>query len=56
MQRIQLETVSPRFLTDEELAHYITLHAAGELPLEWVGELIQRFVKLLDATADHPQN
>ena len=43
-------------LTDEELAHYVTLHAAGDLPPEWVGEIIKRFVKLLDAAAEHPQN
>jgi hypothetical protein len=56
MQRIQLETVNPQFFTDEELAHYVTLYAAGDLPPEWVAELIERFVKLLDAAADHPQN
>jgi hypothetical protein len=35
-------------LTDKELAHYATLHAAGELPPEWVDELVKRFAALVD--------
>ena len=34
-------------LSYEELAHYATLHAAGELPPEWVDELVKRFTLLL---------
>ena len=49
MQRIQLNSVNPRFFTDEELAHYVTLYSAGELPPEWVDELIKRFAELVDA-------
>jgi len=49
MQRIQLGALSPRMLTNEELAHYATLHAAGELPPEWVDELVKRFTELVDA-------
>jgi hypothetical protein len=52
MQRIQLNTVNPRFFTDEELAHYVTLHAAAELPPEWVDELVKRFAALLIAYED----
>jgi hypothetical protein len=42
-------------LTNEELAHYVTLHAAGELPPEWVDELVKRFVALVDTAAELPQ-
>ena len=49
MQRIQPNSVSPRMLTNEELAHYATLYAAGELPPEWVDELVKRFAALIDA-------
>lgn len=49
MPRIQLETVNPRFFSDEELAHYATLHSAAELPPEWVDELIKRFAALVDS-------
>ena len=52
MQRIQLNSVSPRMLSDEELAHYATLHAAGELPPEWVDELVKRFALLLGKYED----
>jgi hypothetical protein len=52
MQRIQLNSVNPRFFTDEELAHYVTLHSAGELPPEWVDELVKRFANLLTAYED----
>jgi hypothetical protein len=39
-------------LSDEELAHYATLHAAGELPPEWVDELVKRFALLLGKYED----
>ena len=55
MQRIQLNSVNPRFFTDEELAHYVTLHAASELPPEWVDELVKRFADRVDADAELPQ-
>lgn len=49
MQRIQLNSVNPRFFSDKELAHYVTLHSAAELPPEWIDELIKRFAVLVDA-------
>lgn len=49
MQRIQLNSVNPRFFSDMELAHYVTLHSAAELPPEWIDELIKRFAALVDA-------
>ena len=52
MQRIQLKAVNPKFFSDQELARYVTLHAAGELPPEWVDELVKRFIALLDALTE----
>jgi hypothetical protein len=52
MQRVQLEALNPRILTDEEMAHYATLYPASELPFEWVEELVKRFVALLDAPTE----
>jgi hypothetical protein len=49
MQSVRIESLTPRNLSDEELAHYATLHAAGELPQAWVEELVRRFTALLDA-------
>ena len=51
MQRVQLEALNPRVLTDEEMAHYATLYPASELPFEWVAELVKRFVAFVDADA-----
>jgi hypothetical protein len=51
MQRVQLGSINPRIRTDEELAHYATLHATSELPSEWIQELIKRFVAFVDADA-----
>ena len=41
--------MNPRFFSDKELVHYVTLHSAAELPPEWIDELIKRFAILVDA-------
>ena len=55
MRRIQHDTVNPAFFTNEELARYASLYGAEELPTPWVAELIKRFIELLDAAAELPQ-
>jgi len=48
MQRVQLDSVNPRPLTNKELVHYATLYAAAELPTAWVEELVKRLAEIAD--------
>ena len=48
MQRIQLETLSPRTLTDKEVVHYVTLYATSQIPAAWVEEVVARLAALVD--------
>jgi hypothetical protein len=48
MQRVQLEAVNPRTLTDKELVHYVTLYATAQIPLIWVEEVVARFTAIVD--------
>jgi hypothetical protein len=48
MQRIQLETLSPRTLTDKEIVHYVTLYATSQIPAAWVEEVVARFAAIVD--------
>ena len=47
MQRVQLESLKPSMLTDEEFAKYVTLHTPEQLPMSWVAELGERFIAKL---------
>ena len=49
MQRVQLDSLSPRALTNEELVHYATLYPAAELPTVWVEELVKRLADSTDS-------
>jgi hypothetical protein len=52
MQRIQLETLKPSMLSDEEFAKYVTLYTPEQLPMSWVAEVVERFIakmKTVDA-------
>lgn len=47
MQRVQLESLKPSMLSDEEFAKYVTLHTPEQLPMSWVAELVERFIAKL---------
>jgi len=49
MQRVQLDSLNPRTLTDKELVNYATLYPAAELPTAWVAELVNRLADITDS-------
>lgn len=52
MRRIQHDTMTPTFLTDNELVRYASIYAADELPKAWLTEIIKRFIELVDVKHD----
>ena len=48
MQRVQLEAMNPRTLTDKELVHDVTLYATAQIRLIWVEEVVARLAALVD--------